>query len=303
VQPKVAKQTNTQLPATVKIALLIVAGSFLAYSIYWLINGVIWGFTVTQMLLHINQISIRTSMGGVALTALFIQEICSVANSFVILFCGVFAFQTAVFYVRKNPKYFQRLRWTLVLLAIFSLLLVPASVHHLLGVAFGWAMVDVFVGLSYLLQALLIVPPLLILSQKLRKPQDTAPILKLATIAAPLFAFALWLKYMFLWVDTLAPMNTHESNPLSTMGMVNALFTLLIAASVIVFGCSKLNKNITAAKKLLTVGLVLIGVFFIVFSVVALFVPIYASFWYLTDFWMLMLPILGMALLLNHSRI
>ena len=186
MQPKVANPTNTQLSVTLKLALLIVAGSFLAYSIYWLINGVIWGYTVTQMLLHINQISILTSMGAAALTALFVQEICSVANSFVILFCGVFAFQSAVFYVRKNPKYFQRLRWALVLLAVFSLLLVPASVHHLLGVAFGWFMVDVYVGLSYLLQALLIVPPLLILSQKMRKPQNTASILKWATIAAPL---------------------------------------------------------------------------------------------------------------------
>jgi hypothetical protein len=303
VQPKVANPTNTQLTVTLKLALLIVAGSFLAYSIYWLINGVIWGYTVTQMLQHINQISILTSMGAAALTALFVQEICSVANSFVILFCGVFAFQSAVFYVRKKPKYLQRLRWALVLLAVFSLLLVPASVHHLLGVAFGWFMVDVYVGLSYLLQALLIVPPLLILSQKTRKPQNTVSILKWATIAAPLFVFALWLKYAFLWIDTLAPMNTHQNNPLSTVGAVNAIFTLLIAALAITFGCLKLNKNRANAKKFLAAGLILVGGFFIVFSVVALFVPIYASFWYLTDFWMLTLPILGVALLLNHSRI
>jgi hypothetical protein len=302
VQPKVANPTNTQLSVTLKLALLIVAGSFLAYSIYWLINGVIWGYTVTQMLLHINQISILTSMGAAALTALFIQEICSVANSFVILFCGVFAFQSAVFYLKKNPKYFQRLRWALVLLAVFSLLLVPASVHHLLGVAFGWSMVDVYVGLSYLLQALLIVPPLLILSQKMRKPQDIAPILKWATIAAPLFVFALWLKYAFLWIDTLVPMNTHQSNPLSTVGAVIAIFTLLIAALAITFGCLKLNKNRADAKKLFAVGLVLVGVFFIVFSVVALFVPIYASFWYLTDFWMLTLPVLGAVLLLKSPK-
>ena len=302
MQPKVANQTNTQLPATLKLALLIVAGSFLAYSIYWLINGVIWGYTVTQMLLHINQIPILTSMGAAALTALFIQEICSVANSFVILFCGVFAFQSAVFYVRKNPKYFQRLRWALVLLAVFSLLLVPASVHHLLGVAFGWAMVDVFVGLSYLLQALFIVPPLLILSQKMRQPQNPAPMLRWATIAASLFAFALWLKYAFLWIDTLSPMNMHESNPLSTVGTVNSLFTLLIAASVITIGCLKLNKNRTNGVKLLAVGLILVGAFFIIFSLVALSVPIYASFWYLTDFWMLTLPILGGALLINQTK-
>ena len=81
-----------------------------------------------------------------------------------------------------------------------------------------------------------------------------------------------------------------------------SLFTFLIAASAITIGCLKLNKNRTDADKLLAVGLILVGAFFIIFSVVALFVPIYASFWYLTDFWMLTLPVLGGALLINQKR-
>ena len=97
-------------------------------------------------------------------------------------------------------------------------------------------------------------------------------------------------------------MNMHEANPLSTVGTVNSLFTLLIAASVITIGCLKLNKNRTNGVKLLAVGLILVGAFFIIFSLVALFVPIYASFWYLTDFWMLTLPVLGGALLINQTK-
>jgi hypothetical protein len=302
VQPNVATPTNAQLPATLKLALLIVAGSFLAYSIYWLINGVIWGYTVAQMLLHIYQIPILTSMGAPALTALFIQEICSVANSFVLLFCGVFAFQSAIFYVRKIQKYFQRLRWALVLLAVFSLLLVPASVHHLLGVAFGWVMVDVFVGLSYLLQALLIVPPLFILSQKMRKPQEAAPILKWATIAAPLFVFALWFKYLFLWVDTLSPMGPKEASAWSLVGAANSVVTLLVASAVTAIACYTFNWKKKFSKPLAGIALSLVGGFFIIDLVVAFFVPIYASFWYLTDFWMLTLPVLGGALLMSQTK-
>jgi hypothetical protein len=282
--------------------MLIVAASFLAYSIYWLANGVIWGYTVTSMLLHINQIPPLTSMGPSELTALFIQEYCSIANSFVLLFCGAFALQSTVFYVRHNQNYLHKLRSTLVLLAVFSLLLVPASLHHLLGVAYGWSMVDIYVGLSYLLQALMVVPPLLMLSQKMRNPQKPATIRKWATIATSLFMFALWVKYLFLWKDTLVPMNTQTANPVSVVGSVNSIVTLLVAGSIIAVSCFRLNKN-RMHSDLLAAGLVLVGAFFIIFSFVSIFVPIYASFWYLTDFWMTTLPILGVAMLMKNTKI
>jgi len=294
----IAKNLSTHL----NISLLIVAVSFLAYSIYWLANGIIWGYTIIQMLLHINQISILASMGPAELLTLFIQEACSVANSFVLLFCGVFATQSAYSYIRNNPNYLQKLRWAVILLAVFSLLLVPASLHHLLGVAYGWFMVDFYVGLSYLLQALLIVPPLFMLSQKMRNPQKPAAILKKATLAGPLFIFALWLKYLFLWLDTLAPMNTQGDNLMSTVGIINSLLTLLVAGVVSAWACFNLNKNRPNAQKPLAAGLILVGVFFIIFSFVAVFVPIYTSFWYLTDFWMLTLPILGTGILLSRAR-
>jgi hypothetical protein len=280
-----------------KISLLIVAASFFAYSIYWLANGVIWGYNLTRMLLHISQIAPLASMGNAELTALFIQEYCSVVNSFVLLFCGLFAAQSAISYFKNNPNYLQKLRRALILIAVFSLLLVPASLHHLLGVAYGWFMVDIYVGLSYLLQALLIVPSLLILSQKMRNPQNHRATLKWAMIAGSLFIFALWLKYLFLWLDTLMPMNTQVDSIMNTVGTVNSLLTLLIAGAITMWGCFNLNRNRPNAIKILSVSLILVGFFFLIFTAVSVFVPIYASFWYLTDFWMLTLPILGLAVL------
>ena len=119
----------------------------------------------------------------------------------------------------------------------------PASLHHLIGVAYGWFMVDVYVGLSYLLQALLIVPPLFMLSQKMRNPQNPAATLKWATISGPLFIFALWLKYLFLWLDTLSPMNIQGDSLMSTVGAINSFLTLLIAGIVTAWGCFNLNKK------------------------------------------------------------
>lgn len=285
-----------------KIAILIIATAFLAYSIYWLISGVIWGYTLTNILLNISQNPIFAQRETAELTAVVIQEYCSVTNSFVLIFCGAFAFQSAVYYFKNNKQYIRKLRWALMLMAVFSLLLIPASLHHLIGVASGWFMVDLFVGLSYLVQALLIVPPLLILSHKMRKPQNAAQIKQWTLIAAPLFVFALYFKYMFLWADTLSPMGPQTATDASTLGAVNSLVTLAIAGIITVAACYALNKGKNIGKTLAGVALILVGVFFIVYSVTALFVPVYAWFWYLTDTWMLTLPSLGIVILAQNHK-
>jgi hypothetical protein len=247
------------------------------------------------MFQSINQIGPLAAMNSAELAAVFVQESCSVANSFVLMACGVFAFQSAAFYVRGNPRFLGRLRWVLVLQAIFSLLLVPASIHHLVGAVSGWFMVDTFVGLSYLVQALLIAPPLLVLSQKLRNPQKAAPIQKWTTIAAPAFVFALYFKYLFLWVDTLNPMGPQQATTATMVGATNCFITLLVAGAVTIMACIALKQEKPFWKTLAGAALVLVGAFFLIFTVTAIFVPVYASFWYLTDFWMLTLPILGIA--------
>jgi hypothetical protein len=249
------------------------------------------------MFLNINQIGSLSSMGSAELAALFIQEGCSVANSFVLMVCGAFAFQSAVYYVRNNSKYFGRLRWALILLAVFQLLLLPASLHHLVGVTFGWSMVDVYVGLSYLMQALLIVPSLLLLSQKIQTPQNSSSIRKWATIAAPLFVLALYFKYLFLWLDTLLPMGPQESTIATVLGEANCLVTLLFAGALTTIACIALSRNKAIGKPLAGVALIIVGIFFAIYTATALFVPVYASFWYLTDFWMLTSLILGTSIL------
>jgi hypothetical protein len=288
---------TVKLSLSLKVAVFIVAAAFLAYSIYWLVQGVIWGYTVTFMLLHVSQISLLHSMGNAELAALFVQEYCSAANSFVLLFCGLFAFQSAILYLRSNPKYLGKLRVALVLLAVFSLLLVPASLHHLLGVVLGWTMVDVGVGLSYLLQALLIVPPMLVLTQKMRVPQNLDEVKKWVCITAPAYVFALYFKYLPLWGDTLLPMGPKEATLASSVGAANSLLTLLLAGAVTVAACYAFICKKPVWKLLARIALICVGGFFIVYSLVAVFVPVYASFWYLTDFWMLTVPVLGVAIM------
>jgi hypothetical protein len=292
---KVTPSSTTPPKNLQKIAIITVATAFLVYCIYWLVQGVIWGYTLIHMFQSINQIGPLSAMSSAELAALFIQEACSVANSFVLMACGLFAFQSAIFYVRGNARFLGRLRWALILQAVFSLLLVPASIHHLVGVVSGWFMVDVFVGLSYLVQALLIAPPLLMLSQKLRNPQDYGPIKKWVTIAAPAFVFAFYFKYLCLWIDSLNPMGPQQATAATMLGAANCFTTLLVAGAVTVAACVSLMREKSVWEPLAGVSLVLVGIFFIIFTITAVFVPVYASFWYLTDFWMVTLLILGIA--------
>ena len=295
---KVTRQSLTaKLSVGVKAAVLIVAAVFLGYCVYWLVQGVIWGYTVTFMLTHLSQILPLHSAGNEELAALFVQEYSSVVNSFVLMVCGAFAFQSAIWYVKGNEKYFGALRRALVLLAVFSLLLVPASVHHLLGVASGWFMVDIGVGLSYLIQALLIVPPLLVLTQKMRSPQNPVAIKKWACIAAPAYVFALYFKYLLLWIDTLVPMGPKTASVAVDVGSLNSVLTLLVAGIVVAYAGYLLYHRKLYGIPLAGVGLVVVGCFFAINSLVAVFVPVYASFWYLTDFWMVSLPVLGATIL------
>jgi hypothetical protein len=291
------------LPTYLKVAILIVAVTFLAYAIYWIINGVLWANSLTQIfsLLLSNQLDVLGPIVPSHAVLLIIQESCSVINCcFVLPASAVLGFVAAVFYLKGKTSYFSKLRWALVLTAVFYLLLLPSSIHHLVGVASGWPMVDIGVGLSYMLQALLIAPALLLLAKKLGKPQAKSQIQRWAAIAASLFVFALWFKYIFLWWDTLLP-RTPVENIVGWFGAANSIVTLLAAGIVAGFAASAFLSRGTFSRKLWGLALVLVGGFFLINSLVALFVPAYAWFWYLTDFWMLTLPVLGAALLIQQK--
>ncbi len=299
-----ANENKPQTPLPIKVALLIVASAFLAYGIYWAANSVIWANTLTQIIGLINsgQANFLGNQPSAHAALLLTQEFFSVANGFVQLAAAIFCLYAVVLYLKNNPAYLAKLRAAIILVAVFYLLLVPASIHHFVGVALGWPMVIIYVGLSYLIQALLISIPLLILSRKMKTPQNKTQILKWATIAAPLFVFALWFKYLFLWWDTLLPKGPLETGVWNIVGAANSVVTLLIAGAVSTFAAYALQRKRVFDVKLVGGALVLLGGFFLIFSLTALYVSGYASFWYLTDFWMLTVLILGLAVLVIKNR-
>lgn len=294
-QLKSNSEVKLNLPNYLKISLLIIVTSFLVYSIYWTVYSVFWVYNITISITAMMQV--LNIISPLQQNLIIIQEYAASAGYFLAFIGAIFAVQCTVMFIKNNEKYLDKLGKALLLEAFFFLLLIPSSIHHLLGFVLSWTYVDIYVGLSFLLQALLIALPFLMLLRNLRKLQNQASILKWMAIGAPLVVLGFWFKYLFLWLDTLSPLNTNPANLASIVGAVNSFVTLLITSTVVSIACFVFYRKNKVNTSLVGIGLILFGNHFIIYDLVSIWVPVYSSCLYLTDFWMVVLPILGIAVL------
>ena len=85
------------------------------------------------------------------------------------------------------------------------------------------------------------------------------------------------------------------------VGSVNSVLTLLVAAIFTTVA------SITFSQKkkitwLVGTAIILAGIYLVVYALVSVWIPIYFAFLPLTDFWMIPLPILGIAVLLDSKK-
>ena len=283
-----------ELTNHLKISLLIVAFSFLAYSIYWAAYSTFWVYYITfNIVTLLGEMNVATLQSSV----IIIQEYAASAGYFLALIGAVLAVQCTVLFIKNDKKYRDRLGKVLFFEALFFLLLIPSSIHHLLGVALSWTFVDIYVGLSFLLQALLIALPFLTLSRNLGKPPKHASILKWIAIGAPAVVLGFWVKYLFFWLDTFSPFGPQQASVASIVGAVNSCLTLLIAGIITSAACLILYQKRKVDTRLVGIALILLGSYFIIYYLVSIWINVYRDYLYLTDFWMAVLPILGTAVL------
>ena len=102
---------------------------------------------------------------------------------------------------------------------------------------------------------------------------------------------------MFLFFYALSPSGPNSANPASIIGAINSSVTLLIAGITTSLACLILYKKRRVQTRLVGLSLILLGGYFLIYDLVSIWVPVYGSFLYLTDFWMIVLPILGIATL------
>ncbi len=278
------------MPNYLKIGLLAGVSSFLAYSIFWAAYSVFWVFRLTTTLIPMME---TINLSSLHQNIILVQEYSASAGYFLALIGAVFAVLSIRQFVKNQERYRHNLGLALVFEAAFFLTLIPSSIHHLLGVALSWTFVDVLVGISFLLQVCLIVPPLIIIGRNIGKPQRQNSVLKWIAIGMSLVVWAFWFKYLFLWIDALLPLGPKQANLPVIVGGINSVLTLLVASVLATVSCIAFFQQRKINNRLVGAALLSLGGYFAIYDLVSLWVPVYNSFLYLTDFWMIALLITG----------
>jgi hypothetical protein len=274
-------------PKYLKISVLVVALGFLVYHIYWAIYTTSWFCTFTDIILG-QTFPVRVYH----LSLLIFQEYAAIMGYYLILIGGIFTLQSAILFNKNDSRYTKSLGKAFIFSSLFYILLLPSSLRHFVGVATTSQATgisntySIYVGFSCLLQALLIGIPLFILGRKLLKPQNHV---------------GFWSYASLLWVYALSPLGPKQASLISTIGAANSLLMLLIAGIITTIACIDFNRNKTLNKKLASIAIILVGSYAIVYALVSFWVPIYFSFMYLTEIWLIVLPILGIAILKLRS--
>jgi hypothetical protein len=285
-----------------KKALLVVALSFLLYNIYQATVATLFISHFPTIVAQLPKF-IESSQPNLQLGLFIFQELAATVGSYLRLIGAVFAFSASVLFFRKNPKYLNRFRWALLVESLYFALLFPAALNHLVGsVISSSAFLNFYTGVSNLLQATLIFPPLFMLSRKLKNPQDVASILKWAGIAAPLYVLGFWVRNVLMWVYAISPAENPQIGFFETVGFVNSSVTLLVAAVVCAMVFLIFRKKNTFNIKLACTALILVGCYFLVYDLVAVWNPVYRAFLPLTDFWMISLLTVGIGALLGSEE-
>ncbi len=285
-----------------KTTILIVAISFLLYNIYQATTTTIFLSHFQLVIINLPHF-IKSSQPNLQLALFLFQEIAGSIGSYLRLMGAIFALDCALLFFKKDLKYIERFGKVLLFESLYFLLLLPAALNHLVGsIISSSAFLNFYTGISCLIQAALIFPPLFMLSRKSRKPQDFPPILKWAGISAILYVFGFWVRHGFLWVYALLPLEAQPAGLIDIIGSANSLLTLLVAAIVT---CTAVLISINKKKldfKLAWIAIILVGSYFVIYDLVSVWSPIYRDFLPLTDFWMITLPILGIAIYLFNKK-
>jgi hypothetical protein len=284
-------------------ALFIVAIAYLLYNIYQAIITTIFVSHFGQIVTQLPNF-IQSSQPSLQIPLFLLQEISGSIGIYLRLAAGIFALYAAVLFIRKDQRYMDKFGRALLFESLYFALLIPVGINHVVGSTITSSeFLNIYTGASFLLQAVLIFPPLFMLSRKLKQPQNIPSILKWAGIAAPLYVYGLWVKHGLMWVYALSPLGTGQAGLVDAVGAADSGLTLLVAAIVATAAWLTFRQKKKLDTRIVGTALVLVGVYFVVYAVVSVWVPIYLAFLPLTEFWMITLPIIGITMLLNQSLV
>jgi hypothetical protein len=286
-------------------AILVVSVSFLVYNIYETIIATIF---ISHFPLLVQRLPnfCQSTNPSLQLAVFLTQEVAGSIGAYIRLIGAIFAVSFAVHFYRRKPSYLNMLSKALLFESLYFLLFIPVVINHFIGSTISTSpFLNFNTGLSYLIQIILISPPLFILSLKLKSSSKEASTLSWAFIATPLYLFAVWIKHFFMWLYGVLPMQT-QPTLMDTVGTINSLMTLLLAAITVGIACFMIKTNNWKPKMriyLLSLAAMFAGAYFVIYDFVSIFSPIYSAYLLLTDVWMVSLLVLGIALFYDNRKI
>lgn len=155
-------------------------------------------------------------------------------------------------------------------------------------------------AISYTIQTVLIFSSFIALYIKTRRPNiETVQLFKWGAIAVVNYIFALWTKH-FLFNLYALPIDVF--NPVLLVGLLNSTLTMLIAAIILLFTSMPVIRGKTKSFNSRAIGIafILIGVYFIIYILVALVNSGYLAFLPLTELWAISFSVLGVGFLIER---
>ncbi|MGD6932857.1 MAG: hypothetical protein ACQCN5_01470 [Candidatus Bathyarchaeia archaeon] len=189
------------------------------------------------------------------------------------------------------------LRKSVLLEGIYYLFNMPFIIHLLTGPVSN---ATLGAALSYAGQLLLVTPIFLKLYWTLRKPSfEPLQAARWIALAIAGFTFALWVKHFALALYALPAFSLNDA--VLMVGFVNSTVTLLAAGFLMVAAFMPLIKKqgLFFKGKWFGAALVLMGLYVIIFLIVSALSPAYWTWISLVDWWIIVMPILGVRLLIE----
>jgi len=238
------------------------------------------------------------------LPLLLLQEAAGSLGVYVRLVGGLFAVQTAWLFIKGSGINSEKLSKVLLLESIHFLLLLPSGINHIVtSVTYPGGLFNIYTGISFLVQPLLIFPSLFMASRKLTRLRDRVVDFKWFGVAAVCYVFGLWVNHCLLWVYALVPFGNQQSSLISLIGSANSVFTLLVGGIVAVAAYLIFERKKKLDINLIGIALTLVGSYFVIYGLVSIWVPVYRSFLVLTEIWLIVLPILGITIIKRKPQV
>jgi len=162
-------------------------------------------------------------------------------------------------------------------------------------------MVYIETAVSYSIQTVLVSVSFILLYVKSRnQSSQTTKFRKWFAIGAVCFVFSLWVKHFMF---NLYALPIDLTNPVLVLGLLNSAVTMLASAVILLVTLVPVIKERTTTfnQKAAGFALVLVGVYFIIYILVAQLNGTYMAFLQLTELWAITFAVAGAGYLIEKS--